>query len=379
MRSEDEIDASRLAMVDVPRSLGVHMTGSEWFGSNPGGLGRYFSGLYAALRGAPGVNVSAAAFGTPDLGGSTWGPTNCSTLKRVATSFTSDMRLPNDVILDRHFSLFGRPSIGPRGKNPLVVHFHGPWAAESAATGASARSVHAKMLVERARYVGADRFIVLSNHSRNILVRDYLVSEDKVDIVPPGVDLNKFNPRMRRPGAGPPTVICVRRLEARMGIDVLLNAWPLVVAAHPEARLVIVGEGSEEESLKAQADAMGLGQSVRFEGRASDSVLAQLYSESTVSVVPSVALEGFGLIALESLATGCPPIVTDCGGLPDAVAGLDASLIVPAGNAKALAERLRAALEGQVPDSTTCRAYAEKFSWQASAENHVDIYRAVIR
>lgn len=377
MGSRSEVSEMTRAVAPPVAPIGVHMTGSEWFSSNPGGLGRYFSDLFGALRLVPEVDVSAAAFGTPDPGGSSWGPTVGSTMARVARSTFDNLLAPTDVVVDRHFSLFGRPSFGPRGTNPLVVHFHGPWAAESAVAGSSSRAVLAKKMLERARYSGADKFVVLSRHSRTLLVQDYRIPEESIDIIPPGVDLKKFTPSNRVPDR--PTVVCVRRLETRMGIDVLVRAWPTVVAAHPDALLVIVGEGSQESALKAQVESAGITKSVRFEGKATDERLVELYSESSLSVVPTVALEGFGLIALESLAAGRPPIVTDCGGLPDAVAGLDPSLIVPAGDAQALADRLRSALNGDIPDSAACRTYAEKFTWQVAAERHVGLYRSVTR
>ena len=68
--------------------------------------------------------------------------------------------------------------------------------------------------------------------------------------------------------------------------------------------------------------------------------LVSAYQAADVSVVPSIALEGFGLVALESLACGTPVVVTDCGGLPEAVAGLDASLIVQSRNAGGLGRSL---------------------------------------
>ena len=88
-----------------------------------------------------------------------------------------------------------------------------------------------------------------------------------------------------------------------------------------------------------------------------------------------MALEGFGLIALESLAAGRAPVVTACGGLPDSVRGLDPSLIVAPGEAGALAARLAAALDGTVPAPGRCRAHAETCSWSAAADRHIALYR----
>ncbi|WP_194837389.1 glycosyltransferase family 4 protein [Nocardia sp. XZ_19_369] len=358
------------------------MTGAEWFGSVPGGLNRYFTDLFGALRQHPGTVVSAAAFGDPPPGGRSWGTTEGSTLHRtgrsvlvstsIAGSPPESLGLP--TILDRHFCLYGSPAVGPRHRHRLVVHFHGPWAAESRMAGATEFVARAKYLVERARYAGAERFIVLSEHFRDVLVTDYRVPAERIEIIAPGVDLDRFTSTPRPEPAEGPVVLCIRRLERRMGIDRLIQAWPAVLSAHPGAKLVIIGTGTAEAELRAQVASSNLGRTVDFAGRVTDERLAAWYEQADCTVVPSVALEGFGLIALESLASGRAPIVTDCGGLPDSVRGLDPSLIVAAGDVEALAARIVAALGGAVPAPDDCRAHAESFSWAAAAARHHALY-----
>ncbi|MEU0541690.1 glycosyltransferase family 4 protein [Nocardia sp. NPDC005978] len=357
----------------------MHLSGSEWFDAAPGGLNRYFTDLFQALAPRPEATVSASAFGDPPAGGHSWGPIGGSTAHRAATAFAAGARLPRGTVLDRHFALYGRPAIGVRGRHPLVIHFHGPWAAESRLAGSGELAARAKFAVERLRGLGADRFVVLSEQFRDLLVADYRVRPDRISVIPPGVDLDRFRPGAPVPGASTRTVLCVRRLERRMGIDRLLRAWPAVLAACPEARLVIVGTGSAEPELRELAGDSGIAGTVTFEGWATDERLTELYARAELTVVPSVALEGFGLIALESLAAGRAPIVTDCGGLPDSVRGLDPTLIVPAGEVEPLAARIVAALDGAVPDLARCRAHAETFSWDAAASRHLALYAELAR
>ncbi|GAA5091672.1 glycosyltransferase family 4 protein [Nocardia iowensis] len=356
----------------------VHMTGSEWFASAPGGLNRYFTELFHALAGQPGVEVSAAAFGgaSPAVPGArSWGGLGGSTLRRASTAFLDRTELHRGTVLDRHFCLYGPAAIDRRGRLPLVVHFHGPWAAESRLTGQSAIAVRAKYALERLRYLGADRFVVLSNHFREVLYTDYRVPLDRIAVIAPGVDLNRFSAAPIREQSETRTVLCVRRLERRMGIDTLLRAWPGVLAEHPTTRLVIVGTGTAETELRAAATSLGT--SVEFAGHVDDQRLTELYEQAELTVVPTTALEGFGLIALESLAAGRAPIVTDCGGLPDSVLGLDPSLIVPARDADALGARIVTALHGTVPTPEQCRAHAETFSWDVTARRHLAMYREI--
>jgi glycosyltransferase involved in cell wall biosynthesis len=351
------------------------MTGSEWFTALPGGLNRYFTDLFAALRARDDIELSAAAFGAPPVGGQSWGAVGGGTWSRVAAAFTDRSALAKPGILDRHFCLYGPAAIGRGGPHRVVVHFHGPWAAESRFAGATELRARAKYIVERIRYTGAQRFVVLSNHFRDVLSEDYRIPADRIEVIPPGVDLDRFSLLSRPDAPGDRRVVlCVRRLEHRMGIHRLIEAWPAVVAAHPEAHLVIVGTGTAENELRRQVASTGLEQSIEFLGRIDDSALTRWYSLAELTVVPTVTLEGFGLIALESLAAGRPTVVTDCGGLPDAVHGLDPTLIVPADNAEALAARLVSGLDGALPTPQSCRTHAESFSWTVAAQRHHSLY-----
>lgn len=355
--------------------LRVHMTGSEWFSDRSGGLNRYFESLFSAMQRLDGIEISAQAFGSPPANGSSWGPVNQRLISRLKTTRRS-VPLPPDAILDRHFCLYGQsPGVGPR-RSTLVVHFQGPWSGESAMAGESALSVKTKFVIERLRYERADHFVVLSQRFKDLLTRDYKVDPDSVTVIPPGVDLERFpfkQPTERQ------DVLCVRRLERRMGIDFLIRSWPQVHLSYPDSRLRIVGKGSDEARLRALVVELGLTEAVSFEGLVSDERLVQLYEECAFTVVPSIELEGFGLIALESLASGRPAIVTDCGGLPDAVRELDSTLIVQPRNVEELVARICDGLAGIRPSAEECRHHAESFSWAGVAQRHLELYKRVQR
>ena len=355
----------------------IRMNGSEWFATRAGGLNRYFDSLYGALLQQQDVQVEALAFGVPPADGGTWGPVGKSTLSRVVRSRARQPHAATDII-DTHFALYGsRFARSPKGA-VRVHHFQGPWAAESAVAGAGWLSQQMKYAVERFIYSRVDHFIVLSNRFAELLSSTYRIDPEKISVIPPGVDLDRFNSVDLISQPAQHRAVCVRRLERRMGIDVLLRAWSQVIVQTPDAVLEIVGSGTCEDKLKDLAVAMRLGTSVIFSGRLSDAKLREAYARASVSVVPSLALEGFGLIALESLAAGTPTIVTDCGGLPDAVSGLDSSLIVPRNDADALSRRITLALSGERPSREECIEHAKLFSWERAAQTHLNLYRILI-
>jgi len=165
-----------------------------------------------------------------------------------------------------------------------------------------------------------------------------------------------------------------------MGLDVLIEAWAHVVRHVPGSRLIIVGDGPERPRLEALATRKGLASAVRFAGRVDEPTLVACHQAADLTVVPSTALEGFGLVVLESLACGTPVVVSDVGGLPEAVRGLDPATIVPGGDAEKLATALARCLgdAAATPSRDRCRAHAEAHGWDTVAEEHVRIYAQAV-
>jgi glycosyltransferase involved in cell wall biosynthesis len=287
-------------------------------------------------------------------------------------------------VVDVHFALYALVPLYTTGlrRLPLVVHFQGPWADESRlARGQGRFTVAVKRAVERAVYRRAVTVVVLSEAFGRLVAERYGVDPKRVVVVPPGVDLDRFSPGDRlaaRQRLSLPTeafvVVSARRLEARMGLDVLLAAWGKVQAVHHDVVLLVAGEGRERQHLEALRAQLPHPDGVRLLGRVSDDELVELYRAADCSVVPTRVLEGFGLVTLESVACGAPAIVTDVGGLPDGVVDLDPSLVLPAADVDALADRLVAAADGVLPHRDACRRHAETFAWDAVARRHLEIY-----
>jgi glycosyltransferase involved in cell wall biosynthesis len=166
-------------------------------------------------------------------------------------------------------------------------------------------------------------------------------------VIPNGVDLSRFAAppppcSLRREIAVPPEaplIGVVARLEPEKGHAHLLEAWPRVAAAVPDAWLVIVGEGSECQALRARVEGMpaDAARRVVFTGRRDD--VAALTAELSVAVLPSLR-EAQGISLLEAMARRVPVVASAVGGIPEVVTyGVDGLLVAPA-HADALADAL---------------------------------------
>jgi glycosyltransferase involved in cell wall biosynthesis len=140
-----------------------------------------------------------------------------------------------------------------------------------------------------------------------------------------------------------PIVGLAARLVWEKGLDVLLDAWPQVLAAHPGARLLIGGDGPERTALETIVAQKALGGSVHMPGMVSD--MAAFYSALDVFVLPSVS-EGLPLALLEAMSMGLPIVASAVGGMPAALGPSLAGILVPPSDAAALARALCETLDG---------------------------------
>lgn len=168
----------------------------------------------------------------------------------------------------------------------------------------------------------------------------------------PGVDVDRFRPdcggaAVRTSlGIAPdaPVVVCTARMIARKGQDTLIEAWPHVLAVHPSARLLLVGDGPYRRRLERAA--APLGSSVVFAGSVAWSQMPAYTDAGDVFAMPcrtrlgGLEPEAFGIVFLEAAACGLPVIVGDSGGAPEAVVDGVTGFVVPPGDAVAVGARI---------------------------------------
>lgn len=164
---------------------------------------------------------------------------------------------------------------------------------------------------------------------------------DRISEIPLGVDIERFAPSRRTNDDRSPFhaffVGGLDRAHAFKGVPVLLSA----IARVPELRLRIVGDGDLRSAYERRTHDLGIADRVEFLGAVSDAELPEIYRSADVLVLPSTARsEAFGIVLLEAGASGIPVIASDLPGVRSVVVDGATGLLVPPGDAAALAERL---------------------------------------
>jgi glycosyltransferase involved in cell wall biosynthesis len=224
-----------------------------------------------------------------------------------------------------------------------------------------------------------------------------------IELIYNGVDLQKYStteacctlPEEYGFPEGTPLVGVVARLEPEKGHSTLLDAWPLVLARVPEARLLIIGEGSQRELLEAQAEQLDLlgercsgdrcvgtrrarpGAKVLFTGLRDD--VPNVTAALDVAVLPSYR-EAQGLAILEALALRRPVVATEVGGVPEMITSGKTGLLVPPRDPEALGEAISRLLVNHPLADTLARAghdfVVANFSIEHMLESVMRIYEA---
>jgi glycosyltransferase involved in cell wall biosynthesis len=236
---------------------------------------------------------------------------------------------------------------------------------------------------------GLDVLTCISDYTRGRLA-PALDGRTRLAQLSPGVDVDRFTPTAdggavrRRYGLGnDPVVVCVSRLVARKGQDVLVEGWPRVLARHPDARLLLVGSGPTESSLRRAVASRGLGSSVVFTGPVAADDLPAHYAAGDVFAMPcrtrraGLDVEGLGMVFLEAAACGRPVVAGTSGGAPEAVQdGVTGSVVEPRSPeavadtiADLLGDPARAAAMGRAG-----RAWVEqRWSWTTIAATFAEL------
>jgi glycogen synthase len=229
----------------------------------------------------------------------------------------------------------------------------------------------------------ADAVIVCSHYMRGHVADVFDLQEDRVRVIPNGIDPLDLRPvddldalRARYARRDQRLVLLVGRLVYEKGFQLALEALPRVINRVGDVRFLVAGSGPHEAQLRAQATELGLDEHGAFVGWIGDDVLHSLYRIADLCVVPSI-FEPFGLVALEAMASGCPCLVADTGGLREVVPNRDVGLRFRSKDAGSLASMLeRLLVDARLRDRLTAEAseHVLRFDWADVARRTALVY-----
>jgi len=226
------------------------------------------------------------------------------------------------------------------------------------------------------------RVLTVSESSRTDICRDHRVPPDRIAVVPVGVDPDVFRPLPEVLRQDARLVTTASADVAMKGMAYLLEALAELHTGGRKVELTIIGRPRADSPTLEKIQLMGLADAVRFVSDLSEAEIVNLYAEASVAVVPSL-YEGFSLPAIEAMSCAVPLVTTTGGALPEVV-GPDgeAALLVPPGDASALAGAVRRILDdpglGRRLGQGGRRRVLDNWSWRHTAERTVEQYRALL-
>jgi glycosyltransferase involved in cell wall biosynthesis len=339
----------------------------------PGGIGRYVSELFRALR-AEGTVVVPFAAGYPE-------PRVLRELPGFVALGRPDAPIRYELwhrlrrpVLKIQADVVHAPSLAvPPTRLPLVVTVHDVAFLHHPETFTKrGLTFHRRGLSLARRY--ADVVVTPSEFTRQELIAEgfdptaVFVAHHGVERTPEP-DPEMVDRHLRRLGVTPPFVLAVGTIEPRKNLSMLVAALERTRVEHHDVTLVLAG-------ARGWLEVPGIDRPwVRELGAVDEPALDALYRRATLYAMPS-RYEGFGMPVLEAMTRRCPVIAADAASLPEVVG--DAGLLLPAGQVADWADGLRRLLsdsDARVQLAERGDARAARFTWSASAERHLDAYR----
>lgn len=230
--------------------------------------------------------------------------------------------------------------------------------------------------LEGSVYRSAERLLVLSEYTRRRLAEAFGIHSE-VAVVPGGVDVrHSMKPDRREIRAScnweGPVVVTLRNLVPRTGVDLLVQTAAMVRVHRPDVRWCVVGTGPLLEPLRHLAGMLQVGDIVSFCGFLSEKEVHRTLNAADIFLLPTRALEGFGLVTIEANAAGLPVVATPVGANPEVVASLPHNRLAADATPEALADAVLAMLDELPEDREPMRAELHRAAADAYAWEHHD-------
>lgn len=246
--------------------------------------------------------------------------------------------------------------------------------------------------VEQTVMKRCDRVVVLSQFMRRRVMATHGIPSDRIVVIPGATDPRVFAPVPDRQGpraalnlpADRTVLFTVRNLVPRMGLENFIDAIAASGAAGLGCVAVIGGEGPLRAALDARIRSRGLEDVVRLVGFIPESQLPQYFQAADLVVMPTLHLEGFGLVTVEALACGTPVLGTPVGAIPEILNQVDPTLVAAGSDSRALASALEQALrriqepgEADRLAQTGRRLVEQQYNWTRHCAELSSILNAV--
>jgi len=266
------------------------------------------------------------------------------------------------------------------------------WFKRAAKRLAASQIERSQRAMESGVLVCANGIHVLSRYSKEHIENQFhSVDTGKVEIIPGGVDSSRFRPADDRDavrelmGIPPETIeiLTVRNLSPRMGLENLVTALHQVIHSDATDRgnrlhLTICGDGLLRGALENQIESLSLSDRVTLAGRVTDDELVQRYQAADLFVLPTAAMEGFGISTVEALSCNLPVIGTPAGATPEILLPIDERLVTRDTSADAIADAMLSWLNrsGEGCGSTYRDEVLAKYDWDTVARRMESWYES---
>lgn len=211
--------------------------------------------------------------------------------------------------------------------------------------------------------------------------------QDKIEVIPNGVDVEKFQPIQASDNEDKSTIFFLSVLDEfhkYKGLEYLLEALKIVKNNVPDVKLIVGGKGVLLDHHQEMAASLGLKDNVEFAGFIPDEEIADYYSQASVFVLPSISSlqEGFGIVALEALACQTPVVTTDIVGVAQDLKQIKGGIVIPPRDTHKLADAITQILsDAEMQKEMGQRGrklVQEKYTWKGVASSMEKVYKEIL-
>lgn len=296
------------------------------------------------------------------------------------SNFKFDVLLDNQSLSDSLLEI--------QENHPLAVTIHHPITKDhrlemESATNwkekLSSSRWHNFLLMQKRVAPQLNHIICVSQPSKEDVISEFNVDENKITVIPNGIDIDTFKPSLVAKTLGFRIVTTASADIPLKGLRHLILALPRVMDEFPLTSLVVIGKSPEKSNLDKLIDDLDLQDKITFKSGISELEIVKIYHDSDIAVIPSL-YEGFGFGAGEAMACGVPLISTDSGGLKQVIG--DAALKISPGSVKEIEDgifklfneeetRKELSIKGR-------KRMEELFDWKIAASTYIDVFKTLI-